>query len=401
MGRGRWSRFALLAGVLAALAGGATAGASVGRDAHQAKDAPWRVGVVYSRTGLLAAYGAEYVEGLKIGLDYATNGTDAVNGHKVLLSLVDDGTDPTKAVSAAKSLIGQGYKIIIGSVSSGVALQVAPIADQNNILYISGPAASDAITGINKHTFRSGRQTTEDVLAANSFLQGSGKKVVVFAQDSAFGNGNFAAVNALLGGKGHKVSKIVVPLSANDFTPFAQQVKESGADLVFVAWAGSTAPAMWKALQQQGVFGGSTKVVTGLAEKATWPTFGPVASDISFLSHYVWTAPKNAVNDYLVKRLAKRGQTPDLFTPDGFVAAQMVVHAIQAAKGDQDVDKMISSLEGWKFTGPKGPEFIRPEDHALLQPMFQVKLQAKGSGWVPVVLKRISPGNVVPPVVKH
>src|SRR5439155_15941003 len=148
---------------------------------------------------------------------------DAVNGHKVLLSLVDDGTDPTKAVSAAKSLIGQGYKIIIGSVSSGVALQVAPIADQNNILYISGPAASDAITGINKHTFRSGRQTTEDVLAANSFLQGAGKKVVVFAQDSAFGSGNYAAVNALLGGKGHKVSKILVPLSANDFTPFAQQ----------------------------------------------------------------------------------------------------------------------------------------------------------------------------------
>src|SRR5438477_597375 len=208
MGRGRWSRFALLAGVLAALAGGATAAGSVGRDAHQAENAPLRVGVVYSRTGLLAAYGAEYVEGLKIGLDYATNGTDAVNGHK-----------------------------------------------------------------------------------------------------------------ALLGGKGHKGSKILVPLSANDFTPFAQQAKDSGADLIFVAWAGSTAPAMWKALQQQSVFGGSTKVVTGLAEKATWPTFGPVASDISFLSHYVWTAPKNAVNDYLVKRLAKRGQTPDLFTPDGFVAA--------------------------------------------------------------------------------
>ena len=61
---------------------------------------------------------------------------------------------------------------------------------------------------------------------------------------------------------------------------------------------------------------------------------------------------------------------------------------------------MISSLEGWKFIGPKGPEYVRPEDHALLQPMFQVKLKAQGSGFVPVVLKRISPGNVVPPLVK-
>src|SRR5438445_298514 len=107
MGRGRWSRLVLLAGVLAALAGGATAAASVGRDANHSAGAPWRVGVVYSRTGLLAAYGAEYVEGLKLGLDYATNGTDQVAGRKVQLSLVADGTDPTKAVRAAGQGLGR------------------------------------------------------------------------------------------------------------------------------------------------------------------------------------------------------------------------------------------------------------------------------------------------------
>src|SRR5439155_23672207 len=104
------------------------------------------------------------------------------------------------------------------------ALQLAPLAAQNQILYISGPAASDAITGINRNTFRSGRQTYQDVLTASSFLGKSvGKNVVVCAQDSAFGQGNAAAVGAVLGGKGHKVSKILVPLTATDFTPFAQQ----------------------------------------------------------------------------------------------------------------------------------------------------------------------------------
>ena len=92
MGRGRWSRLVLLAGVLAALAGGATAAASVGRDANHSAGAPWRVGVVYSRTGLLAAYGAEYVEGLKYGLQYATKGTGKVNGKTVNLTFSDDKT---------------------------------------------------------------------------------------------------------------------------------------------------------------------------------------------------------------------------------------------------------------------------------------------------------------------
>ena len=38
---------------------------------------------------------------------------------------------------------------------------------------------------------------------------------------------------------------------------------------------------------------------------------------------------------------------------------------------------MISALEGWSFTGPKGQQTIRASDHAMLQPMFQVKLTQK------------------------
>ncbi len=50
--------------------------------------------------------------------------------------------------------------------------------------------------------------------------------------------------------------------------------------------------------------------------------------------------------------MRKKSQVPDLFTPDGFVAAQMIVQALK--NGDDDVDKMITALEGWKFLGPKG-----------------------------------------------
>src|SRR5439155_19899039 len=106
---------------------------------------------------------AEYVEGLRLGLDYVTNGTGVVDGHRINLTLVDDAGDPTKAVSAAKDLIARGYKILAGTVSSAVALQVAPLAARENVLYIAGPAASDSITGVNRNTFRSGPQTYQEV----------------------------------------------------------------------------------------------------------------------------------------------------------------------------------------------------------------------------------------------
>ena len=356
-----------------------------------------RVGMIYSGTGALGSYGAQFREGFQVGLAYATNGTGAIAGHKIDVSWNDDAGDPAKAVSTAKDLIGQGVHILAGPVSSAVALQVAPLAAQNRVLLISGPAAADAVTGVNRYTFRSGRQTYQDILAARSFIGSErGKKVIVFAQDYAFGQANVAAVRNVLGRMGADVAQILVPLNATDFTPFALQAKQAKPDLLFVAWAGSSAPAMWQALDQQGVFAG-TSVVTGLDQRASYATFGPVASKIGFLSHYVYQAPHNRANDYLVRALAAQGKVPDLFDPDGFVAAQMIVHAVQIAGGD-DVDKMIHALEDWTFLAPKGQQVVRAADHAMLQPMFQVKLVAAGSGYEPQVVRTLPPADVAPPL---
>jgi branched-chain amino acid transport system substrate-binding protein len=391
--RHRFTKVLLGAALFMLLGGTATVAARSHSSSHAT--ASYNIGFIYPRTGPLGAYGAEEIQGFKEGLKYLTQGTNKVNGKTLNITYVDDKNDAATAVSAAKDQIGQGSKILMGTGSSGIALQLAPLAAQNQVLYLSGPAAADAITGINKYTFRAGRQTLQDVYAAASYLKGAGKKVVVFDQDSVFGHGNYAAVKAVIGGKGHTVTEISVPSSATDFTPFAQQAKNANADLIFVAWAGTTAGAMWKALDQQNAFNGAD-VVTGLAERATWAALGDQATKIHFLSHYTYTAPKNKLNDYLVAQLRKRGQVPDIFTPDGFVLAQMLVHALQ--KGDYNVDKMIGSLEGWKFLAPKGFQAIRPQDHAMLQPMFQVQLTFPSGKPVAKIIKAVSPGNVQPPI---
>ncbi|MBG6100812.1 branched-chain amino acid transport system substrate-binding protein [Micromonospora vinacea] len=355
--------------------------------------APVKVGLVYSQSGALASYGKQYIEGFKAGLDFATQGTGKVGDRKIELTEVDDAGDPAKAVSAAKDLIGKGTKIIAGSTASGVALQVAPIAAQNKVLFISGPAATDAVTGANKYTFRSGRQSYQDVVTAKSFIgDPTGKKVVVFAQDGAFGDANEAAVKAVIGTAGATVSSVRAPASATEFTPFASQIKAAKPDLLFVAWAGTTAPAMWQTLDQQGVLS-STTVVTGLDIRASWPTFGAAGAKISFLSHYFDGASDTEAS----KALKATVNTIDLFHPDGFAAAQMVVRAAQ--EGGDDVDKMVTALEGWSFDGVKGKMTIRAADHALLQPMFQAKLTGSGTAFTATAQKSLTGDETAPPAV--
>ncbi|MGW5081044.1 substrate-binding domain-containing protein [Micromonospora echinospora] len=358
--------------------------------------APVKVGLVYSQSGPLASYGKQYIEGFKAGLDFATKGTGKVGDRTIEVTEADDAGDPAKAVSAAKDLIGKGTKIIAGSTSSGVALQVAPIAAQNKVLFISGPAATDAVTGANKYTFRSGRQSWQDVVTARSFIgDAGGKKVVVFAQDGAFGDANEAAVKAVIGGAGANVSSVRAPASATEFTPFASQIKAAKPDLLFVAWAGTTAGAMWQTLDQQGVLA-STTVVTGLDIRASWPTFGAAGSKISFLSHYF-----DGASDTEAAKAAKAkvpGGTLDLFHPDGFAAAQMVVRAVQ--EGGDDAEKMVKALEGWEFEGVKGTMKIRAEDHALLQPMYQAKLSGSGTTFTASAQKSLTGDESAPPVAQ-
>lgn len=355
-----------------------------------------RVGVIYSESGPLAAYGKTYREGLEAGIDYATDGTGEVNGVPVELVYRDDAGNNDTAVGIARELIGQDVDVIAGTVVSGIATSLAEQAEQNGVLYISGPAATDALQGVNDYTFRSGRQSLQDVATAGSFIEGDGQRVVVLAQDNAFGQGNLAAVEAVLGAEGAEVSSVLVPEDATEFTPFADQVRSSEADLVFVAWAGASAGSLWQALDQQGVFD-EAPVVTGLAEAATYSAYGPASDRIQFLSHYFPGASGTEAETAMIDAVTEAGGTPDLFTPDGFVAGQMIVQALEASTDDPDA--MVEALEGWTFEGPKGEYTIRESDHALIQDMYTAQLVEEDGEWTPEVTGVVPGADVAPPEV--
>jgi branched-chain amino acid transport system substrate-binding protein len=357
-----------------------------------------KVALVTSKTGLLGAYGLEFLRGFQVGLNYATHGTGIAGGHKIVVSDYDDAGDAAKAIATTKDLIGQGYKIIAGTAWSGIAVQIAPLAQENNILYMP-LAATDALTGINRNTVRVGRESIQDLLTVGTILGTNlrGKRILVLAQDSAFGQANVAGARLVLGSEGATVDGLLVPLSANDFTPFAQKVLDAKPDLLFIAWAGASGVALLQSLDSTGVMN-ATKVVTGLDQRAAFPLFAKSGAKTNYIALYLPECSKSAPNEFLINADQKDlGKLPENFENDGFVAAEMVAHAVATANGD-DVPKLISALEGYKFTGPKGPEQVRAADHALLEPMFIARLDTKGSNVYPVCLRTLPPSAVAPPV---
>ena len=351
-----------------------------------------KIGVITTTSGGLASYGIAFNEGLEWGLKYYTGGKMAINGQKLVLTSKDDGADPASATATFKEMVGNGTKIITGTASSAVALTLAPLAQQNKVLYISGPAKNDLLTSsANKYVFRSGNSSSQDLAPLAGIKPISGKKVVLFVEDNAFGAGNIAAARALLTSKGALFEEIKVPTSTSDFTPFAKKAADAAGTYLFIAWSNAlTAGAMLTSLKVQGAFA-KQRPITGLAGVASYNIYGTLfegSNAILTNSYFAGAANTGAAAD-LASWYAANKKTQDLFTSTGADAAKMIVLAL-TKNPTQNVDTMIKNLEGKSWTGVKGGMKIDANSHLLIQPMFLVSLNKSSSGYVPKLLKTIT-----------
>ncbi len=351
-----------------------------------------KIGVITTTSGGLASYGIAFNEGLEWGLKYYTGGKMAINGQKLVLTSKDDGADPASATASFKEMVGNGTKIITGTASSTVALTLAPLAQQNKVLYISGPAKSDLVTSsANKYVFRSGNSSTQDLAPLAGIKPVSGKKFVLFVEDNAFGAGNIAAARALLTSKGALFEEIKVPTSTSDFTPFAKKAADANGSYIFIAWSNAlTAGAMLTSLKIQGAFA-KQRPITGLAGVASYNIYGTLfeGSNAILTNSYFAGAAKTAAATDLAAWYTANKKTQDLFTSTGADAAKMIVLAL-TKNPTQSVDTMIKNLEGKSWTGVKGAMKIDANSHLLIQPMFLVSLNKTASGYVPKLLKTIT-----------
>ena len=264
-----------------------------------------KVGIIYSRTGLLGDL-RRHVRGgsaprHEVPDPRHEHGQRPQDRHSRSTTTP---ASPANAVTTAKDLIGQGYKIIAGATSSGVGAG-ARAASPRRTRCSSSPGRRRTTASPARTSTRSApaARRYQDILAAKAIL-GEGRR----QEGRRLRPGLGVRPGQLRGGqgrarrRGHTVSKVLVPLTATDFTPFAQQAKSRTRTCCSSPGPARPRPAMWQALDQQGVLG-STTVSTGLAERATW-TRSASPDGITFLSHYVSNAPDNKVNDWLVDRCA-------------------------------------------------------------------------------------------------
>jgi branched-chain amino acid transport system substrate-binding protein len=364
-----------------------------------------RVGVLTTQTGPLDYYGTMQVRGLKLGIDYATNGTQQVTGRPIQLLIEDDAGDPTTAGRKARELIEQqNVHILQGCVSSAATIVVAGVAQEYRRVLLVEPAAADSITGErwNRYVFRTAASVWQDAAAGGRYAaEHLGKTFCYLAPDYVFGRQSSAAWRQIIEGHGGEtLIDVLVPPDTTDFRPFLQQILDSGAEVLVQSWSGAGHRPLFSQMREVGVFE-RMQVTGGLGDREGRHALGLDAVGMVGICKYSYILPQNPVNDWLTRQhLERHGEPPDLFTGGGFAAGLALVEALQKTGGNPDADVLIAAMAGLSFEGPKGIYTFRREDHQALQPMYVVEMVPDPEQpWaIPQLIREATPEETAPPV---
>ncbi len=350
---------------------------------------PVKIGLITDLTGGLAIYGTMAERSFLLGMEYGTGAPGSEDDVFTLgdceievLIRDDQGSAETTATLARELIDVEDVDMLVGTVSSGSTATLQEIAAENGVPLIVAPAAANDITGVNfnEYTFRTSRENYQDFINLCKYLTTNYETFVQIAPDYSFGWGGAASARDActhFGGE-FVTDDIFAPLDTTEFTPYMEQIYDSGADAWIVTWAGAGFVPMFQTASELGVLDEMGMGASFFDNRTMAAVFSPVADEMigqasGILYHY--SAPDNPINDWLVAETKERyGEPPDLFDADGMNAALMALEAIKATGGQTDADALIEAMEGMEFEGPKGTIYIRPEDHVAIQDMYIVRL---------------------------
>ena len=383
---------------LTAFAGTAMLGAMLTTSAFAAD--PLRVGIPTDLSGTYATLGEEVMRAVRFATDEA-NAQHGVAGHMVEIKSYDTEAKPDLARRQSEKLVSEGYTILTGTIASGEGLAIAPLMDRWGSIYISTINKADELTGANcvPRVFRVNTQSAMDAATVKPWLaQRKEKKWAVVAADIAWGRGSGALFDAAAKGQGKEmVADLYTPADINDFAPYIEQVKKSGAEGVWVVLAGRDAVNFAQQAKQFGLTGTVTVAGVSFTTDGTVKTLGDAAEGIYGIINYSSTLDTPENKTFVKAWTAKYNAPPTNFEGETYLGMQVLFQAVKTANSVKP-DDIAKAMSGGEFDTIMGKLKMRAEDHQLLKPNYFGVVETVDGVLRPVVKTTVSAADVAPAV---
>jgi branched-chain amino acid transport system substrate-binding protein len=349
-----------------------------------------KVGLLLPFSGVYAALGNDIEAGFTTALEQFGAETPAT------FEIIREDTEvkPPVALGKAKKLILQDkVDVMAGIVSSGVLGAVRDMVHGAGVPLIVANAGNDEATGaacspyITRMSFSNGQVNRP--MGQWMYDQGI-RKVYTLAPDYAAGRqmiDGFAQTFTAAGGE--IVGQEFTPFQkTQDFGPYLAQAKSSGAEAVFVFYAGGEAISFVKQYDSFGLKADLPLYGSGFLTSPLYVNAeGPAAEGVITALHYVPTIDSPANAQFVAAFTAKTGRVPSEFAVHGYDAGRALIEAVKA--GATDRESLANALRLVSFEGPRGALSIDPATNNIIQPIYVYETVAGADGMTQKVLAQL------------
>jgi branched-chain amino acid transport system substrate-binding protein len=223
------------------LSGGALAASSLTGMPSMAQTAPVKIGVLASRSGVLASIGECALTTVQWWAD-RVNRSGGILGRRVELVVEEEGNAKETVERFRKLALRDNVEMITGLISTGNGLSVGPIAEELKVIWTSWDATTqkDVVETLPnpKYAFRSTDNEVEGLMASLltvKHFKGKIKTVANLGTDYSYGRNMWDTFMAMMKKYDMNVTPVAdlwVKVGTTDLTPFVASLQQANPDLI-------------------------------------------------------------------------------------------------------------------------------------------------------------------------
>jgi branched-chain amino acid transport system substrate-binding protein len=188
--------------------------------------------------------------------------------------------------------------------------------------------------------------------------------------------------NTFTAAGGKVAGEIRVPVTAEDFAPYLQRVKDAHPDGIYIFLnASGQGTTFLKQAKTAGLDKAGIKIFCSgdLLTEQVLPAIGDAAIGVISSMNYSGTHNSKMNRDFVKAFEAQSGGLPPTFggvgVYDAFTAMYKVIDALH---GQLDPDKVMDVVKTLKFESPRGPIAIDPDTRDIVQNVYIRRTELKG-----------------------
>ncbi|MCK9513599.1 MAG: ABC transporter substrate-binding protein [Pigmentiphaga sp.] len=328
-----------------------------------------KVGMMLPYSGTYADLGNNIDQGFQLYID-EQGGT--LDGVKIEYVRLDDESNPSKGPENANRLVNRDkVDVMVGTVHSGVAMAMAKVANDTDTLLIIPNAGAMAITGplCSNNIFRSSFSNWQPgyamgKVAADKF--GHKTAVTVTWKYAAGDESVQGFTEGFEEGGGKVVRNLTVPFPDVEFQALLTEIASLKPDAVYTFFAGGGAVKFVLDYAAAGLKDNISLYGAGFITDGTLQAQGKAAEGLYTTLHYADDLDLAKDKSFREAYEKKFNRAPDVYSVQGYDAAQMLHAGLKEAKGDfSNRDAVVKGMSSATYDSPRGKLTLSPSHNPV------------------------------------